>query len=31
MEAGKIIGITMLDHVVVGRDGWLSMKEQGMM
>ncbi|MDY7989852.1 DNA repair protein RadC [Paenibacillus polymyxa] len=31
VEAGKVIGIDVLDHVVVGRDGWVSLKQQGMM
>jgi DNA repair protein RadC len=25
-EAGEIIGIELLDHVIVGRTGWFSMK-----
>jgi DNA repair protein RadC len=28
-EAGKIIGIELLDHVIVGRTGWFSMKAKG--
>jgi len=31
IEAGKIIGISVIDHVIVGRSGYLSMKEKGMM
>jgi DNA repair protein RadC len=29
MEAGKIIGITLLDHLIVSETGYLSMKEDG--
>ena len=28
-EAGRIIGIELLDHVVVGRDGYVSFRERG--
>jgi DNA repair protein RadC len=28
-EAGEIIGIELLDHVIVGRTGWFSMKAKG--
>lgn len=31
VEVGGIIGIDVLDHVIVGRDGWVSLKEQGIM
>jgi DNA repair protein RadC len=31
IEAGKIIGIDLLDHVVVGDGRWVSMKERGLM
>jgi len=31
MEAGKIIGIDLLDHVVVGDGRWVSLKEKGLM
>nr|WP_257721149.1 DNA repair protein RadC [Paenibacillus sp. IHB B 3084] len=31
VKAGEIIGIDVLDHVVVGREGWVSLKQQGMM
>ncbi|OUM85221.1 MAG: DNA repair protein RadC [Bacillus thermozeamaize] len=30
IEAGHIIGIDVLDHVIVGRDGYVSMKEGGL-
>lgn len=29
MEAGRIIGIDVLDHVIVAKDGWVSLKERG--
>jgi DNA repair protein RadC len=28
--AGKLLGIELLDHVIVGRDSWVSMKERGL-
>ena len=28
-DAGKLLGIELLDHVVIGRPGFVSMKEQG--
>ena len=31
VEAGKIIGIDLLDHVVVGDGKWVSLKEKGLM
>jgi len=30
IEAGKIIGIAVVDHVIVSKSGYLSMKEKGM-
>lgn len=30
IEAGKIIGIPLLDHVIVGPSDYLSMKEEGL-
>lgn len=30
VDAGKIIGIGIIDHVIVGKSGYLSMKEKGM-
>lgn len=29
VQAGDILGISVLDHLVVGRDVWVSMKEKG--
>jgi DNA repair protein RadC len=31
IEAGKILGITVLDHVIVTKQGYLSLKEKGLM
>jgi DNA repair protein RadC len=31
IEAGKIMGIEVLDHIVVGDDGYVSLKERGVM
>lgn len=31
IEAGKIIGISVIDHVIVGKSSYLSMKEKRMM
>ena len=30
VEAGEVIGIDVLDHVIVGRDGYVSLKEGGL-
>lgn len=30
-EAGKLLGIEVLDHIVIGDNRWVSMKEQGFM
>lgn len=30
-EAGKIIGIKLLDHVIIGKDAYFSFKEDGML
>lgn len=30
VQAGKLLGIDVLDHIVVGKDVWLSLKEQGL-
>lgn len=30
IEAGRILGITVLDHLIITRKGFLSMKEQGL-
>lgn len=29
VEAGKIVGIQVLDHIVIGRPGYTSLKEKG--
>jgi len=29
VEAGKLLGIDVLDHLVLGRGAWVSLKEQG--
>jgi len=29
VEAGRVMGIEVLDHVIVGRDGWCSLAEDG--
>ena len=31
VEAGKIMGIEVLDHIIVGDDGYVSLKERGVM
>ena len=31
VEAGNLLGITLLDHVVIGGKGFVSMKERGLM
>lgn len=31
IEAGKIIGIDVMDHVILGADKFLSLKEKGYM
>lgn len=31
VEAGKILGIDVLDHIVLGSDKFLSLKEKGYM
>ena len=28
-EAGQLIGIELLDHLIVGAEGWVSLKERG--
>jgi len=30
LEAGKILGIEVLDHIIVARNGYLSFKEKGL-
>ncbi|MFD1772490.1 RadC family protein [Paenibacillus rhizophilus] len=31
LDAGEIVGIDVLDHLIIGDDGFISMKEQGLM
>ena len=31
VEAGKIMGIEILDHIIVGDDGYVSLKKRGVM
>ena len=31
IEAGKILGIQVLDHIIIGRPGYASLKEKGYM
>ena len=31
MEAGELVGIEVLDHIVIGDGRWVSLKERGMM
>ncbi|MCK4267598.1 MAG: hypothetical protein KAX16_02100, partial [Actinomycetia bacterium] len=28
-EAGQILGIELIDHIIIGDGSWLSLKEQG--
>ena len=30
VEAGRVLGIALLDHVVIGSDGWTSLKGRGL-
>ena len=30
MEAGKLLGIAMLDHIVIGRNHYVILKERGL-
>ncbi|HOI43214.1 MAG TPA: JAB domain-containing protein, partial [Elusimicrobiales bacterium] len=30
-EAGRLLGIELLDHVIVAKGGWLSFKEKGLL
>ena len=30
IEVGELLGIELLDHVVIGSDGWVSIKQQGL-
>jgi DNA repair protein RadC len=29
MEAGRVVGIEVLDHIIIGKNGYVSMKEKG--
>ncbi|MCY3572999.1 MAG: hypothetical protein OXH48_02150 [Chloroflexi bacterium] len=29
-EVGELLGIELLDHVVIGSDGWVSLKTEGL-
>lgn len=29
-EAGKLLEVTVLDHLIIGRNQWLSLKQQGL-
>ena len=29
VEAGKIVGVSLLDHIIIGRTGYCSLKERG--
>jgi DNA repair protein RadC len=29
MEAGRLLGIEVLDHIIIGKDGYVSLKEKG--
>ena len=31
VDAGKILGITVLDHIIITKNGYLSFKEAGLM
>ena len=31
LEAGKLLGIDVLDHVIIGDAKWISLKQQGLM
>ncbi len=31
VEAGKILGIEIIDHIIIGRNGYLSFKEKGLL
>lgn len=30
VQAGQILGVELLDHIVVGKDRWVSLKERGL-
>ncbi|MBI1881987.1 MAG: hypothetical protein HYR94_27745 [Chloroflexi bacterium] len=29
-QAGQLLGVELVDHIVVGRDCWISLKERGL-
>ena len=29
VAAGKLLGIDVLDHIIIGKESWLSLKEKG--
>jgi DNA repair protein RadC len=29
MDAGRLLGIEVLDHIIIGKDGYVSLKEKG--
>jgi len=29
-EAGKILGVEVIDHIIVGKNGFFSFKEKGL-
>jgi DNA repair protein RadC len=31
VEAGKVLGIDVLDHIIIGEERWVSLKQQGFM
>ena len=30
VQAGKLLDITLLDHLVIGQNKWVSLKERGL-
>ena len=31
VQAGRLLGIDLLDHIIIGGDQWVSLKEKGLM
>ena len=29
-QAGQLLGIDLIDHIIVGRSGWISLKTRGL-
>jgi DNA repair protein RadC len=29
LHAGRILGVDVLDHIIVARDGWVSLRDRG--